>query len=328
MIALNYSNKTSTLPGKEKAHKDCRDVQNIEMNQGISKRAGKLENSKTTSNRKALSHAEEVASNVDKNIKHLFKSYIINATNVSLNIGNKYRFEPQENIAVKHPVSELNQLKKGQVKYEFDEAKVHDGDPVYLARVEVDGNLFYGSGYTKRIAKIAAAVEALKYFSVDDKSIEIKKKDPQLSKELSHKENKTTAFSKALQKIPISKLTCTKEANGEIRSCTNDLSRYSKPHGCNKIEEYNVDLPESPETQTKTETVISPIFRLNKIISNLKFEIEEIKIPKGNPNFKAYIKIDGQSFCGCGSSKKLAKCDASRKALDYLTLQSETENSI
>lgn len=66
-------------------------------------------------------------------------------------------------ITDKNPVSVLNELRVG-LKYNFLEQTGPSHAPIFKVAVEVDGQTYYGTGGSKKLAKCKAAEQALKSF--------------------------------------------------------------------------------------------------------------------------------------------------------------------
>lgn len=175
--ALNHLDKINPLRDENKTTPSSKDAQHIEIDKVTSntvvKSSEKLVNIPSTEKTTPLKQTGEDTSNVHKNIEPLIKSE------------NEENCNAQRNIVAKHPVSEMNELKS-----QFEEVKVPGEKTVFKARVEVEGQYYYGSGNSKKVAKHAAALEAIKNMSLNNaKNTEIKESHPQISKQLSNEES-------------------------------------------------------------------------------------------------------------------------------------------
>lgn len=63
----------------------------------------------------------------------------------------------------------------------------------------------------------------------------------------------------------------------------------------------------------------NPISVLNDLKLDVKYDFVVRNGSVYNLIFEAVIVVDGKNFCGIGNSKKLAKFEAAKEALEYFT---------
>jgi len=184
----------------------------------------------------------------------------------------------------KNPISQLNELYPG---LEYKTEEVHGASRHFCVRIEVNGQVFKGTGRSKKTAKNVAAEATLK-------SLEIGSFSSHQASDVSNEEYNTYGDSPA---TPVQKSSALKRKRDSI-----GLSHLS-PALLGEA---------SPQTSK------NPIQLLNESRQGVEYQLLQ---ESGEPHAKTFTfraTVDGQSFEGSGNSKKLAKAAAARQALSVL----------
>uniref|UniRef100_A0A8C9RFQ3 Adenosine deaminase RNA specific B1 n=1 Tax=Scleropages formosus TaxID=113540 RepID=A0A8C9RFQ3_SCLFO len=185
-------------------------------------------------------------------------------------------------VLPKNALMQLNEIKPGlQYKLLSQTGPVHA--PVFVMTVEVNGQLFEGSGPTKKKAKLSAAEKALRSFVQFPNASEA---HLAMGRTLSV----NTDFTSDQADFPDMLF------NGfETPSPLPPPSAFSSPSGGK-----------------------NPVMILNELRPGLKYEFVSESGESHAKNFVMAVTVDSQTFEGSGRNKKLAKARAAQAALSTL----------
>ncbi|KAJ8958245.1 hypothetical protein NQ318_017388 [Aromia moschata] len=266
-----------------------------------------------------------------------------------------------------NPISILNEVGIG-VKYEVIEQNGPPHNPVFKVSVEVDGHTYYGTGNSKKAAKSAAAIEALKsdiQFSNNDSPKQLPKRKKGNSININEK-NPISILNEVRLGLkyevieqsgpshnPVFKVSV--EVDGHTYYGTGNSKKAAKSEAAIEALKSFIQFPNNG-TIVSTNTVSNDKmdFTSDQIVNkgNNSAKISSKKMtPKGpvmllnelypgaeydcssnetDPfaRYKITITIGNESFSGTGTSKKLAKNAAARSALNKLAAPSEMSESL
>ncbi|XP_053219284.1 double-stranded RNA-specific editase 1 isoform X2 [Podarcis raffonei] len=219
-------------------------------------------------------------------------------------------------VLPKNALMQLNEIKPGlQYKLLSQTGPVHA--PIFVMAVEVNGQLFEGSGPTKKKAKLHAAEKALRSFVQFPNASEA---HLAMGRTLSV----NTDFTSDQADFPDTLF------NGFENPAQSDLSFYLDSNGDGSFSssaDYNLSssaacslvqssLPApSPYPSTSGK---NPVMILNELRPGLKYEFLSESGESHAKNFVMAVSVDGQTFEGSGRNKKLAKARAAQSALASL----------
>nr|XP_028559365.1 double-stranded RNA-specific editase 1 isoform X2 [Podarcis muralis] len=219
-------------------------------------------------------------------------------------------------VLPKNALMQLNEIKPGlQYKLLSQTGPVHA--PIFVMAVEVNGQLFEGSGPTKKKAKLHAAEKALRSFVQFPNASEA---HLAMGRTLSV----NTDFTSDQADFPDTLF------NGFENPAQSDLSFYLDSNGDGSFSssaDYNLSssvacslvqssLPApSPYPSTSGK---NPVMILNELRPGLKYEFLSESGESHAKNFVMAVSVDGQMFEGSGRNKKLAKARAAQSALASL----------
>uniref|UniRef100_A0A672K5C8 Adenosine deaminase RNA specific B1 n=1 Tax=Sinocyclocheilus grahami TaxID=75366 RepID=A0A672K5C8_SINGR len=218
-------------------------------------------------------------------------------------------------VLPKNALMQLNEIKPGlQYKMLSQTGPVHA--PVFVMTVEVNGQLFEGSGPTKKKAKLNAAEKALRSFvqfpnaseahlamgrtltvNTDFTSDQADFPDMLFNGFETPAPNEETFFLGS-------------NGNGSLKP----LGEYPMPQvpGTNSLMQAPLPPPSS-STSGK-----NPVMILNELRPGLKYEFVSESGESHAKNFVMSVTVDSQTFEGSGRNKKLAKARAAQAALSAL----------
>uniref|UniRef100_A0A6Q2Y4B0 Adenosine deaminase RNA specific B1a n=1 Tax=Esox lucius TaxID=8010 RepID=A0A6Q2Y4B0_ESOLU len=204
---------------------------------------------------------------------------------------NKYRPKKRKKtpgpILPKNALMQLNEIKPGlQYKLLSQTGPVHA--PVFVMTVEVNGQLFEGSGPTKKKAKLNSAEKALRSF---------------------------VQFPNASEAHMAMGRTLT--VNTDFTSDQADFpdmlfNGFETPS--------SIALPPNPSAPAFVSPSIAknPVMILNELRPGLKYDFVSESGESHAKNFVMSVVVDAQTFQGSGRNKKLAKARAAQAALSAL----------
>uniref|UniRef100_A0A9J7YP35 Adenosine deaminase RNA specific B1a n=1 Tax=Cyprinus carpio carpio TaxID=630221 RepID=A0A9J7YP35_CYPCA len=200
----------------------------------------------------------------------------------------KKRRKPQGPVLPKNALMQLNEIKPGlQYKLLSQTGPVHA--PVFVMTVEVNGQLFEGSGPTKKKAKLNAAEKALRSF---------------------------VQFPNASEAHLAMGRTLTVNAD-----FTSDQADFPDMlfNGFETPAPSRPPLPPPPAlTMPPTGSGKNAVMILNELRPGLKYEFVAESGESHAKNFIMAVTVDTQMFQGSGRNKKLAKARAAQAALSGL----------
>ncbi|KAM6958444.1 double-stranded RNA-specific editase 1-like [Tautogolabrus adspersus] len=232
-------------------------------------------------------------------------------------------------ILPKNALMQLNEIKPGlQYKLLSQTGPVHA--PVFVMTVEVNGQLFEGSGPTKKKAKLSAAEKALRSFVQFPNASEA---HMAMGRTLSVHTDFTSdqadfpdmLFNAFETSTPVDDpFYLTPNGNGSFCSLGIEYPLLPSPNP--NLLQAPLPPPPSPfmsptsgknpymsPTSTK-----NPIMILNELRPGLKYDFVSESGESHAKNFVMSVRVDAQTFQGSGRNKKLAKARAAQAALSAL----------
>lgn len=221
-------------------------------------------------------------------------------------------------VLPKNALMQLNEIKPGlQYKLLSQTGPVHA--PVFVMTVEVNGQLFEGSGPTKKKAKLNAAEKALRSFVQFPNASEA---HLAMGRTLTVNTDFTSDQADFPDMLfngfetpapPEDSFYLGSNSNGSI----NPLGEYPVPQmtGTNSLAQ--APLP-PPSTFNTSSSGKNPVMILNELRPGLKYEFVSESGESHAKNFVMSVTVDSQTFEGSGRNKKLAKARAAQAALSAL----------
>uniref|UniRef100_U3KFW5 Adenosine deaminase RNA specific B1 n=1 Tax=Ficedula albicollis TaxID=59894 RepID=U3KFW5_FICAL len=220
-------------------------------------------------------------------------------------------------VLPKNALMQLNEIKPGlQYKLLSQTGPVHA--PMFVMAVEVNGQVFEGSGPTKKKAKLHAAEKALRSFVQFPNASEA---HLAMGRTLSV----NTDFTSDQADFPDTLF------NGFETPVPSDASFYLGSNGDGSFGSGgDYGLPSSavasglsqsplpPASPYPTASGKNPVMILNELRPGLKYEFLSESGESHAKNFVMAVAVDGQTFEGSGRNKKLAKARAAQSALASL----------
>ncbi|XP_043931921.1 double-stranded RNA-specific editase 1 isoform X3 [Protopterus annectens] len=219
-------------------------------------------------------------------------------------------------ILPKNALMQLNEIKSGlQYKLQSQSGPVHS--PVFIMTVEVNGQVFEGSGPTKKKAKLHAAEKALRSFVQFPNASEA---HLAMGRTLSVNADFTSDQADFPETL----------FNGFEVPAQSDNSFFLGSNGndsFNSSGDYNMmpvsgsgGLIQSPLSVTSQCSSVgkNPVMILNELRPGLKYEFVSESGESHAKNFVMSVNVDGKPFEGSGRNKKLAKARAAQSALSNL----------
>ncbi|XP_041119401.1 double-stranded RNA-specific editase 1 isoform X1 [Polyodon spathula] len=220
-------------------------------------------------------------------------------------------------VLPKNALMQLNEIKPGlQYKLLSQTGPVHA--PVFVMTVEVNGQLFEGSGPTKKKAKLNAAEKALRSFVQFPNASEA-------HMAMGRTLTVNTDFTSDQADFPDTLF------NGFETPAQADVAYYLGSNGngsFNSIGDY--PLPSSGGADNVSQSPLpapsafapssgkNSVMILNELRPGLKYDFVSESGESHAKNFVMSVTADGQTFEGSGRNKKLAKARAAQAALSSL----------
>ncbi|KAM8817169.1 double-stranded RNA-specific editase 1 [Rhynchonycteris naso] len=214
----------------------------------------------------------------------------------------------------KNALMQLNEIKPGlQYTLLSQTGPVHA--PLFVMSVEVNGQVFEGSGPTKKKAKLHAAEKALRSFVQFPNASEA---HLAMGRSLSANTDFTsdqadfpdTLFN-GFETPDRSEVPFYMGSNGDDSfSSSGDLSLSASPVPASLVQPPLPILPPFPPPSGK-----NPVMILNELRPGLKYDFLSESGESHAKNFVMSVVVDGQFFEGSGRNKKLAKARAAQSAL-------------
>ncbi|XP_070711815.1 double-stranded RNA-specific editase 1-like [Pempheris klunzingeri] len=222
-------------------------------------------------------------------------------------------------ILPKNALMQLNEIKPGlQYKLLSQTGPVHA--PVFVMTVEVNGQLFEGSGPTKKKAKLSAAEKALRSFVQFPNASEA---HMAMGRTLSVHTDFTSdqadfsdmLFNAFETSAPVNDpFYLAPNSNGSFSSLGIEYPLLPSPVP-NLVQ---VPLPPAPSTFAPPTSGKNPVMILNELRPGLKYDFVSESGESHAKNFVMSVTVDAQIFQGSGRNKKLAKARAAQAALSTL----------
>lgn len=209
---------------------------------------------------------------------------------------------------------QLNEIKPGlQYTLLSQTGPVHA--PLFLMSVEVNGQVFEGSGPTKKKAKLHAAEKALRSFVQFPNASEA---HLAMGRSLSTNADFTSdqadfpdALFNGFETPDRSEVPFYLGSNGDDSfSSSGDLSLAASPVPAGLAQPPLPGPPPFPPPSGK-----NPVMILNELRPGLKYDFLSESGESHAKNFVMSVVVDGQFFEGSGRNKKLAKARAAQSAL-------------
>lgn len=220
-------------------------------------------------------------------------------------------------VLPKNALMQLNEIKPGlQYKLQSQTGPVHA--PVFVMTVEVNGQLFEGSGPTKKKAKLNAAEKALRSFVQFPNASEahlamgrtLTINTDFTSDQADFPDMLFNGFETPAPQDDTFYLGS--NANGSL----NPLGEYPiLPATGNSLAQAPLPPPSTFNTSTSGK---NPVMILNELRPGLKYEFVSESGESHAKNFVMSVTVDSQTFEGSGRNKKLAKARAAQAALSAL----------
>ncbi|XP_041718602.2 double-stranded RNA-specific editase 1 isoform X1 [Coregonus clupeaformis] len=220
-------------------------------------------------------------------------------------------------VLPKNALMQLNEIKPGlQYKLLSQTGPVHA--PVFVMTVEVNGQLFEGSGPTKKKAKLNAAEKALRSFVQFPNASEA---HLAMGRTLTVNTDFTSDQADFPDMLfngfetpapPEDSFYLGSNGSGSL----NSLGEYPMPStpGANLAQ---APLP-PPSSFTSPSSGKNPVMILNELRPGLKYDFVSESGESHAKNFVMQVSVDSQQFEGSGRNKKLAKARAAQAALSAL----------
>uniref|UniRef100_A0A3B3U840 Adenosine deaminase RNA specific B1 n=1 Tax=Poecilia latipinna TaxID=48699 RepID=A0A3B3U840_9TELE len=193
-------------------------------------------------------------------------------------------------IVPKNALMQLNEIKPGlQYKLLSQSGPVHA--PVFVMTVEVNGQVFDGSGPTKKKAKLGAAEKALRSFVQFPNASE------------AH-----MAMGRTLA------------VHTDFTSDQGDFpdELFNAFETSRALDIVQSPLPPNPFSFTSLTSGKNPVMILNEMRPGLKYNTVSESGESHAKNFVMSVTVDAQNFQGSGRNKRLAKARAAQAALSAL----------
>ncbi|KAL8173208.1 UNVERIFIED_CONTAM: Double-stranded RNA-specific editase 1 [Gekko kuhli] len=219
-------------------------------------------------------------------------------------------------VLPKNALMQLNEIKPGlQYKLLSQTGPVHA--PIFVMAVEVNGQVFEGSGPTKKKAKLHAAERALRSFVQFPNASEA---HLAMGRTLSLNTDFTsdqadfpdTLFNGFENPVQSDHSFCL-DSNGD-GSFSSSADYNLSSAVTSSIIQSSLPTP-SPYPPTSGK---NPVMILNELRPGLKYEFLSESGESHAKNFVMAVSVDGQTFEGSGRNKKLAKARAAQSALASL----------
>ncbi|CAG06647.1 unnamed protein product, partial [Tetraodon nigroviridis] len=238
-------------------------------------------------------------------------------------VHSKYRPKKRKKVPgpvlPKNALMQLNEIKPGlQYKLLSQTGPVHA--PVFVMSVEVNGQLFEGSGPTKKKAKLNAAEKALRSFVQFPNASEA---HMAMGRTLSVHTDFTSdqadfpdmLFNAFETSTPVDEsFYLASNSNGSFSSLGIEYPLLPSPVP-NLVQ---APLPPAPSTYISPTSGKNPVMILNELRPGLKYDFVSESGESHAKNFVMSVMVDTQNFQGSGRNKKLAKARAAQAALSAL----------
>ncbi|XP_052421550.1 double-stranded RNA-specific editase 1 isoform X2 [Carassius gibelio] len=218
-------------------------------------------------------------------------------------------------VLPKNALMQLNEIKPGlQYKLLSQTGPVHA--PVFVMTVEVNGQLFEGSGPTKKKAKLNAAEKALRSFvqfpNASEAHLAMGRTLTVNTDFTSDQADFPDMLFNGFETPAPSEETFFLGSNGN--GSLKPLGEYPVPQvpGTNSL----VQAPLPPPSSSTSGK--NPVMILNELRPGLKYEFVSESGESHAKNFVMSVTVDLQTFEGSGRNKKLAKARAAQAALSAL----------
>lgn len=214
----------------------------------------------------------------------------------------------------------LNEYKPG-LEYTLVSREGQSHDPMFIIKVHVNGQYYEGKGRSKKLAKQAAAENALKSIIQFKNPLEaqmaignaaLNKNVDFTSDSLDTGPVSVNSFENSVETnkpVPVSTTSPTK-TNVKPDSANNNSVKQSG--GVIATEDKKAASPKKFDVDQLKNAVMS----LNELKPGLKYECGEIgQNPDNAKKFRTTVTVDGKQFEGFGTSKKLSKAACARACL-------------
>ncbi|KAM4602021.1 double-stranded RNA-specific editase 1-like isoform 2-T2 [Polymixia lowei] len=225
-------------------------------------------------------------------------------------------------ILPKNALMQLNEIKPGlQYKLLSQTGPVHA--PVFVMTVEVNGQLFEGSGPTKKKAKLNAAEKALRSFVQFPNASEA---HMAMGRTLSVHTDFTSdqadfpdmLFNGFETSAPTDDpFYLASNSNGSFSSLGIEYPLLASPVP-NCLAQAPAPPPPPPAAFASPTSGKNPVMILNELRPGLKYDFVSESGESHAKNFVMSVTVDAQNFQGSGRNKKLAKARAAQAALSAL----------
>ncbi|XP_071546069.1 double-stranded RNA-specific editase 1 isoform X2 [Panulirus ornatus] len=198
----------------------------------------------------------------------------------------------------KNPISTLNELRPG-LDYKTMGMEGPSHAPVFTVIVELNGQVFKGSGRSKKLAKHSAAEAALRSFLQFRNASDA-------AEALGISVTSVQDFTSDVSEASFATNTAGEVTPARPKTAAVDSTPAAPTPSATAV-------PSGPSQTSK-----NPIMLLNELRQGVEYTMKQ---ESGEPHAKTFtfqVSVDGQTFEGTGNSKKLAKAAAARQALSKL----------
>ncbi|KAK3865949.1 hypothetical protein Pcinc_020765 [Petrolisthes cinctipes] len=210
----------------------------------------------------------------------------------------------------KNPISTLNELRPGLL-YKTLAMDGPSHAPVFTVSVELNGQVYQGTGRSKKQAKHAAAEATLRSFLQFRNASDAAEA---LGTNITSQQDFTTDVSEAgFGSSPTPADMAPSSATARQAGGGGSGSVSSASSGSTPTTPHPAPSPSGPSQTSK-----NPIMLLNELRQGVEYSLKQ---ECGEPHAKTFtfqVTVDSQVFEGTGNSKKLAKAAAARQALSKL----------
>ncbi|XP_038131860.1 double-stranded RNA-specific editase 1-like [Cyprinodon tularosa] len=220
-----------------------------------------------------------------------------------------------ETVAPKNALMQLNEMKPGlQYQLLSQSGPVHA--PVFVMSVEVNGQLFNGSGPTKKKAKLNAAEKALRSFVRIPNA-------PKAQVSRVRTQALQPDFTSDLEGVPDVLFNAFETSRALDSPSYPAFDRSSSFKSQPALSPPTSNLPQRPNPPTppalsSATSSKNPVMTLNELRPGLKYDFVSESGESHSKNFVMLVRVDGQKFQGSGRNKRLAKARAAQAALSSL----------
>ncbi|CAL4089583.1 unnamed protein product [Meganyctiphanes norvegica] len=225
----------------------------------------------------------------------------------------------------KNPISTLNELQPG-LEYKTESVNGPSHAPLFTVTIELNGQLYKGTGSSKKQAKHAAAETTLRSFlqfrnasdAAQALGIDSSSAHQDFTTDVSEVNfNANGANGDSAATAAVSNNNTNGTSSGDHKSSAALKRKRSSSSGESPAKTGAAAAAASGDA-SPAQTSKNPIMLLNELRQGVEYQLMQ---ESGEPHAKTFsyrVTVDGTTFEGSGNSKKLAKAAAARQALSKL----------